>query len=157
MPTVLVADDDVDHRDLMAFGLKRAGYEVVPVAGAGEALEALLGGGIDAALLDVRMPGMDGIELCRRLRAEPATEILPIMLISAHVDDQRILAGLHAGADDYLTKPFHRTELGARVGNLLVRRHGASRRAAQVANAALLAARGAIGRTPHLEPVRRSA
>ena len=157
MPTVLIADDDADHRELMALALTRAGHEVVAVADAREALATLLAGGIDAALVDVRMPRMDGIELCRRLRAEPVTEILPVMLISADVNDQRIATGLHAGADDYLTKPFHRAELCARVDNLLLRKPSAAGRAA---NAAALAARGALVRppaTPHLELVRRAA
>ena len=61
------------------------------------------------------MPGESGIDFCRRLRADPATAALPIMFVTADVNDHRILAALRAGADDYLTKPFHRTELGTRL------------------------------------------
>ncbi|GIM93818.1 response regulator transcription factor [Paractinoplanes toevensis] len=122
MSTVLIADDDADHRELLTLALRRAGHEVVAAEDAASAMAALRGGGIDAALLDVRMPGESGIELCRRLRSEPATALLPVMLISADVNDQRILAALDAGADDYLTKPFQRAELCARLDGLILRR-----------------------------------
>lgn len=140
MPTVLIADDDVDHRELMTFALRRAGYRIVIAVDAESAMAALLGGGIAAALLDVRMPGENGIELCRRLRAEPATALLPVMVISADADDQKILAALHAGADDYLTKPFHRTELCARLDNLLLSKVPMATTAATVAARAARAA-----------------
>ena len=148
VPTVLIADDDADHRELLTLALHRAGHRVITVRDAPAAMTALLDGGIDAALLDVRMPGESGIDLCRRLRAEPATALLPVMLISADVNDQRILAALHAGADDYLTKPFHRAELCARLENLMVRKPAATAKAATAALAAARAATGATIRTP---------
>jgi DNA-binding response OmpR family regulator len=140
VPIDLVADDDADHRELMTLALHRAGHEVITAVDAPSAMTVLLAGGVDAALLDVRMPGEDGIGLCRRLRAEPLTALLPILLISADVNDHRILAALQAGADDYLTKPFHRTELCARLDNVLLRR---PTRPSVAATAALLAARNA--------------
>ncbi|MFI5894407.1 response regulator transcription factor [Actinoplanes sp. NPDC051513] len=152
MSTVLIADDDADHRELLTLALHRAGHEVVTAEHARDALAALLAGGIDAALLDVRMPGESGIELCRKLRAEPATALLPVMLISADVNDQRILAALQAGADDFLTKPFHRAELCTRLENLMVRKPGTVRKSATAAAAAAMAAtravRAAAVRTP---------
>jgi DNA-binding response OmpR family regulator len=141
---VLIADDDADHRELLTLALRRAGHDVVTADDADSAMALLLAGGIDVALLDVRMPGESGIELCRRLRAEPATAILPVMLISADVNDHRILAALQAGADDYLTKPFHRAELCARLDNLLICKPAAAARSAAAAGAATMAARGAV-------------
>jgi DNA-binding response OmpR family regulator len=155
VPTVLIADDDADHRELIMLALVRLGHDVVEATDAESAQRALDAGGIDAVLLDVRMPGASGIELCRRLRAAPATAQLPIMLISADVNNHRILAGLDAGADDYLTKPYHRAELNSRVETLLARRSST-----KPATAALLAARAAVARTvqvPMPRPVRRTA
>ena len=157
MPTVLVADDDPDHRELLELALLRAGHHVVTAPDAAGAWAALSENRVDAALIDVRMPGEDGIELCRRLRAEPATAVLPVMLISADVNDQRILAALYAGADDYLTKPFHRVELAARVDNLLLRRPAAPAQSAKAAHAALAAARHAMRPAAPALEVRRTA
>jgi DNA-binding response OmpR family regulator len=86
------------------------------------------------------MPGGSGIDFCRRLRAEPATAALPIMFVTADVNDHHILAALQAGADDYLTKPFHRAELCLRLDNVLARRNTTP------ARAAMLASRGALHR-----------
>ena len=157
MPTVLIADDEADHRELMTLALRRDGHEIVVAVDADSAMTALLAGGIDAALLDVRMPGENGIDLCRRLRAEPRTAVLPVMLVSADVDDHKILAALHAGADDYLTKPFHRSELCARLDNLLLGRASAPARAAAAAAAALRAAVPAVAGTPPHQTVRHVA
>ncbi|XVU25923.1 response regulator transcription factor [Actinoplanes sp. CA-054009] len=150
MPTVLIADDDDDHLELMSLALERAGHTVIRALDAESARSVLVGGGIDAALLDVRMPGESGIELCARLRAEPATAFLPIMVISADVNDQRIMHALHAGADDYLPKPFQREELCARLASLLRHRPGVSRPPAAVAAAALQSGRKAWSGTQRL-------
>jgi DNA-binding response OmpR family regulator len=157
VPTVLIADDDADHRELMTLALQRDGHDVLTAVDAASAYVVLGNGGVDAALLDVRMPGESGIDLCRRLRAEPATAILPVMLISADVNDHRILAALHAGADDYLTKPFHRAELCTRLANLLLRKPGAPAKSSTAAAAAMLATRRAIRPTAPQLDVRRTA
>ncbi|MEV4637741.1 response regulator [Actinoplanes sp. NPDC049548] len=146
MTTVLIVDDDADHRDLITLALQRFGHDVVAVADADAARRALAAGGIDAALLDVRMPGESGIDLCRGLRAARATAGLPIMLVSADVNGDRILAGMDAGADDYLAKPYQRAELATRVETLLARRERPAGGSATAARAALLAARAALPR-----------
>jgi DNA-binding response OmpR family regulator len=138
VPTVLIVDDDADHRELLTLNLRRAGHQVIAASDSAEALALARAGGLDAALLDVRMPGASGIELCRRLRAEPGCELLPIMLISADVGEQRMLAALHAGADDYLTKPFRRAELYNRLDHLLQQEPRRARRAGRMAAAAVL-------------------
>ena len=143
MAVVLIADDDADHRELMSLSLRRFGHEVVAAADTRTATDLLAAGGIDALLLDVRMPGESGIDLCARLRSAPETASLPIMFVTADVNDHRILAAMEAGADDYLTKPFHRSELATRLENLLLRRSG---RSSTAATAAMLAARHALHR-----------
>jgi len=151
VPTVLIAEDDPDHRELLTIALRRLGHDVVEAGATAAADRALASHHIDAVLLDNRMPGESGIEFCHRLRGEPGTATLPIMFVSADVNDHCILAALQAGADDYLTKPFHRAELGARLDNLLLRRGPAATRSAAAANAALRAARGALHR-PAVNP-----
>ena len=146
MPTVLIVEDDPDHRELMALALRRAGHEVVEAEDSASASRALPSGSIDAILLDNRLPGESGIEFCRRLRSDPATATLPIMFVSADVNDRRILDALLAGADDYLTKPFYRAELAARLDNRLRRSGSAAARSTTAANAALRAARGVLHR-----------
>ncbi|MFG1605405.1 response regulator transcription factor [Actinoplanes sp. NPDC049265] len=146
MAVVIVADDDADHRELMALSLHRFGHEAVEATDTRTASVLLAAGGIDALLLDVRMPGESGIDFCRHLRSQPDTAALPIMFVTADVNDHRIMAAMEAGADDYLTKPFHRSELATRLENLLLRRSASPERSASAATAAMLAARHAIHR-----------
>jgi len=115
MKTVLVAEDEVSIRDFIVINLQRSGYEVLE---AGDCLEALhiydeRNGDIDVALLDIMMPQMDGLELCKQLRAR--SPLLGIIMLTARTQEMDKVTGLLVGADDYVTKPFSPSELMARV------------------------------------------
>ncbi len=116
-PTVLAVDDQPPNLRLLDAILSPRGYHVLTAAGGQEALDVLQATTVDVVLLDVQMPGMDGCEVCRRIRHDPRTEFLPVIMITAGAAAQR-LEGLEAGADDFITKPFDQAELLARVRSL---------------------------------------
>jgi DNA-binding response OmpR family regulator len=118
---VLVADDDADIRDLMAFKLEQAGFEVIAVADGHAALEQAQSRRPALAVLDVSMPGVSGIDVCRRLRADAATAGILIIMLTARVQEQDVEGGFSAGADEYVTKPFSPRELVSRIQALLSR------------------------------------
>jgi DNA-binding response OmpR family regulator len=122
--TVLVAEDDSDIRDLLVFKLTRDGFDVVAVGDGNSALEAISGHRPDLVILDVMMPGMSGLEVCRRLRAEPATRSLPVILLTARAQESDVDRGFDIGADEYVTKPFSPRALLSRVHAVLARRSG---------------------------------
>jgi len=121
-PLVLVADDDPDILTLVGFRLERAGYEVLPARDGEEALALALERQPDLAILDVMMPKLDGYEVTQRLRDNPATSGMPVILLTARVQEADITRGFEAGADDYIKKPFSPQELRARVQAILGRR-----------------------------------
>ena len=118
---ILVVDDDVDSLKLIGLMLQRQGYEVIAANAGTPALQKAYSDHPDLIILDVMMPDMDGYEVCRRLRTEPSTATIPIIMFTAKtmVDDK--VAGFEAGADDYLTKPTHPAELASRVKAVLLR------------------------------------
>jgi two-component system OmpR family response regulator len=121
---VLVAEDDQVIADFVSQGLREAGYAVDVAATGPEALKKALDGGYDAAVMDVMLPGLDGLSVIEQLRAKK--QQMPVLILSArHTVDDRV-KGLQAGGDDYLTKPFAFAELLARLQALLRRTAGAS-------------------------------
>ena len=115
-PTVVIADDDPDIRALVKISATRAGLDVVDVAEDGDAALAAIRSFIpDVAILDVAMPGLSGLEVCRAVRADSALNGVHILLLSASVDEATMAAGMTAGAADYLSKPFSPRELAAQL------------------------------------------
>ena len=119
--TILVADDEQDIRELVAYRLSRAGYTIIEARDGQEAFELAVDHAPDMAVLDVMMPRLNGFDLTDRLRHTPATQRLPILLMSASVQEVDISRGFAAGADGYLTKPFTPDQLLTRVRDVLSR------------------------------------
>jgi DNA-binding response OmpR family regulator len=119
---ILIADDDEDILQLVAFRLERSGYTVVRATNGEEALQAAREHVPDLAVLDVRMPKLDGYEVTRAIRADEATRHVPVILLTAKVQDGDVQQGFDAGADDYVRKPFSPQELRSRVQAILGRR-----------------------------------
>ena len=120
--TILVVEDEEDILALLHFNLIKVGYNV-DCASHGEEALAVVGANIpDLILLDLMLPGIDGMEICRRLRADDATSEIPIIMLTARGEEEDIIQGLELGADDYVTKPFSIKVLLARVQTVLRRR-----------------------------------
>lgn len=118
-PVVLVVDDVQANRELLEGQLDQLGYDVRQARDGLEALDAVAAEEPDLILLDIDMPRMDGITLCRRLKGDPVRRLVPVVLITAHQDRDTRLRGLDAGADDFLTKPYDSAELLVRTKSLL--------------------------------------
>jgi two-component system OmpR family response regulator len=118
MASILVADDDGHIREVVRYALTKAGHRVVEAADGEQALRAAGDGAVDLMVLDIIMPGLDGLEVCRRLRAKSD---LPILFLTSRDDEVDRVLGLEIGGDDYLTKPFSPRELVARVKAILRR------------------------------------
>ena len=116
---ILVVDDEASIRELLTFNLKKNGYEVTAAADGREALAKAVG--MDLVLLDIMLPEVDGLEVCRRLKADPQTSGIPIIMLTAKAEEIDRVLGLELGADDYVVKPFSMRELLARVKAVLRR------------------------------------
>ncbi len=117
--TILVVDDEEDIRELVALNLDREGYTVLTCETGEQALALARAKEPDLVLLDLMLPGIDGLEVCKRLKADPARRRVPVVMLTAKGEESDIVAGLELGADDYVTKPFSGKVLVARVRRLL--------------------------------------
>ena len=121
-PLVLVAEDDEDILALVVFRLEQANYDVACATNGAEALTLACERIPDLAILDVMMPKLDGYEVTRQIRAHDETRGMPVILLTARVQEADVTRGFEAGADDYIKKPFSPQELRARVQSILGRR-----------------------------------
>jgi DNA-binding response OmpR family regulator len=112
---ILVAEDDRDIADLIALYIRKAGWDPHVVSSGSEALAYARANPVDALVLDVMMPGMSGLEVCRTLRTDKTTAAIPIIIVTARADETDRILGLDLGADDYIAKPFSPNELIARL------------------------------------------
>ncbi len=117
--SILVVEDEEDIRELVSYTLLKEGYQVASVASGEEALAIVEAKPPDLIVLDLMLPGIDGLTVCQRLRANPKTSGLAIVMLTARGEEADIVGGLNMGADDYITKPFSRNVLLARIRAVL--------------------------------------
>ncbi|WP_027364838.1 response regulator [Desulfotruncus alcoholivorax] len=115
MPRILVVDDEKNIVELLRFNLEREGLEVIAAYDGRQAIEQARNGKPDLIILDIMLPLIDGLEVCRQLNRQPETRNIPVIMLSAKGDELDKILGLEIGADDYVTKPFSPRELVARV------------------------------------------
>jgi two-component system phosphate regulon response regulator PhoB len=120
-PSVLIVEDESDIRELVSYNLSKAGYEVSAVPTGEQALISIEAGLPDLVLLDLMLPGIDGLSVCHRLKKNPRTAAIPVIMLTAKGEESDIVRGLNLGADDYVTKPFSPKVLIARIQAVLRR------------------------------------
>ncbi|MCA2000274.1 MAG: response regulator [Chloroflexi bacterium] len=121
MARILIAEDEPDIRELVAFTLRFAGHEVTSTANGEEALHQASQVVPDLIIMDVRMPKMTGYDACRAMKADPTLKDIPVIFLSAKGQDSEIQAGMEAGAEEYLLKPFAPDQLVERVKSILAK------------------------------------
>ena len=121
-PTVLVVEDEQDIAELLEYNLSRSGFDVRCTSSGEEALSIIRSTELDLILLDLMLPGMDGLELCRTVKFDPSFAAIPIVMVTARGEEADIVVGLELGADDYITKPFSPRVVVARVKAVLRRK-----------------------------------
>ena len=120
-PLIIVVEDEPDIREIMLYNLRREGYEAEGFESGSEGLEAIRAKQPNLVILDLMLPGMDGLTVCQQVRAEAAIKATPIIIVSAKEEESDVVIGLGLGADDYVPKPFSPRELLARVKAVLRR------------------------------------
>ncbi len=120
-PLIVVVEDEQAIQDVIAYNLRREGYEVLLAGHGSEGLALIQSKRPALVILDLMLPGIDGLSICQQLRADPKTRSIPLMILSAKEEESDIVIGLSLGADDYLAKPFSPREMLARVKALLRR------------------------------------
>ena len=123
---ILVAEDDPDIGNLLDHYLRKAGFTTTVVPSGRDVLPQIKHEAPDLVVLDLMLPGLDGLELCRAIRADSATAAIPIIMLTAKSEESDRIVGLELGADDYITKPFSPNEVVARIRALLRRAHRAA-------------------------------
>jgi CheY-like chemotaxis protein len=121
MAKILVAEDERDIRDLISFTLQFAGHQVITANNGEEAVQLALKEIPDLVLTDVRMPKMTGYEACKLIKADPTTQHIPVIFLSAKGQEAEVQTGLDSGADEYLLKPFAPDQLTRKVAEILGR------------------------------------
>lgn len=132
MATILVVEDEPDAAEMLAFNLRAGGHEVSLVEDGGKGLKVAKTTRPDLLILDYMLPTMSGPEVCRALRADPVTQDLPVIMLTARAEESDRVKGFECGADDYVTKPYSMKELMLRVQSLLKRRLPATTAAQQL-------------------------
>jgi two-component system alkaline phosphatase synthesis response regulator PhoP len=130
--TILVVEDDAPLRDTLAYNLRAEGYQVLTASDGVTALDIARQKPVSLVLLDLMLPRLDGLEVCRQLRSKPETADIAILMLTARVEETDLVVGLELGADDYVTKPYAWNELRARIRALL--RRGAHKGAVDTAD-----------------------
>ncbi len=121
MKRVLIADDDPDVRELVEFKLRQSGWDVSTARDGEDALAQLIAAPPDVAVLDIMMPKLSGLDVCREIRQREGVDELPILLLTAKAQEADVERGFALGADDYVVKPFSPRELASRLDALMVR------------------------------------
>ncbi len=124
MSRILIAEDEKDIRELITITLQFAGFEVISTANGEEALEKAMKESPDLLLLDVRMPRMNGYDVCRHVKSHPKTRHIPVVFLSAKGQESEVNAGIEAGAEAYILKPFSPDQLIQQI-RVILKTHGA--------------------------------
>ncbi len=120
-PKILVIEDEADILEVITYNLEREGHKVISCRNGEQGLSRIRTDNPDLVILDLMLPGMDGVEVCRQVKSDPVTRAIPVIMVTAKAEESDIVLGLGIGADDYITKPFSPKELVARVKVVLRR------------------------------------